>query len=83
MARAIRERPDVLERHGERLYWSVWSALTHARAKGVPRSELSGLASELRELSRSGPAAVRALRSARIFRLVGVRAGLALQRGPG
>jgi len=80
MATEIPKHPAVLEAHGEALYWSAWSALTHARWRRVPWSELGDLAAALRLLAARGPSAVSSLRSARLLRWFGVRAGFALRR---
>lgn len=79
MAREVMTHGDVLNAHGDRLYWSVWSALKHAREKGVSWQELSSLGQHLVALSTNGPDSVRRLRSARLVRLFGLRAALLLQ----
>lgn len=81
MADALLKRRDVLEQHGEQLYWSVWSALRHARSKGVSWQELSELSATLTILARQGPESVRKLRSSLIIRLLGVRTALLFQYG--
>jgi len=73
MVEAILRRPDVLEAHGERLFWSAWSAINHARDKGVAWSTIEPLVSGVAELARVGPVAVKSLASARLIRTVGVR----------
>jgi glycosyltransferase involved in cell wall biosynthesis len=83
MASALLERPDLLAANGERLYWSVWSALNHCRSAGVGWQDLQPLTAVLATLARTGPAAVTSSGSARLFRWFGVRAGFTLQRGRG
>ena len=82
MAADLLERPSLMAAHGYELYRSLWSALTHAREKGVSWNELRPLSAALLKVARRGPAAVRSLRSARALRLLGVRAGFALLRRP-
>ena len=79
MAAALIERPPLLERHGAVLFWSVWSAIAHSRRAGTDWVELQDTAAVLLTVARRGPREVRTSTAARLFRLVGVRAGLALQ----
>jgi hypothetical protein len=79
MTSALLERPDLLERHGEKLFWSAWAALSRARDQGVPWDELRPLAGALRSVSRKGPQSLRSGRMARAVRWLGVRSALALQ----
>jgi glycosyltransferase involved in cell wall biosynthesis len=81
MARAFLARPALLEAHGEPLFWSAWTAAVRAREAGVTWSDLSPLTAAIRDVARCGPAGVRASRSARVFRWLGVRAGLTLSAG--
>jgi hypothetical protein len=69
----------LLEHHGERLFWSAWTALVRAHANGVPWSELRSLAGGLREVARRGPRSVRQTKMARAARWLGVRGALSLQ----
>ena len=80
MARVILEQPSMLKEHGAALFWSVWSALAHARRVSVSWSELQDVTDALLALARQGPAEVRRSTSARMFRLVGVRAGFLVQQ---
>jgi GT2 family glycosyltransferase len=74
MTETILRRPAVLQAHGERLFWSAWSAINHARDKGVAWSAIEPLTSGVAELARSGPDSVKSLPSARLTRAVGIRA---------
>jgi hypothetical protein len=76
---ALLERDDLLQAHGETLFWSAWAALTRARDAGVGWQELRPLADGLRAVSRRGPATVRSGRMARAIRWLGVRRAVALQ----
>ena len=80
LADAIMARPDLLERHGERLFWSLWSALNHTREAGVEWRNVDDVVQRLATLSRSGPESITRSRSARTFRWFGVKNGYALQR---
>jgi glycosyltransferase involved in cell wall biosynthesis len=80
MIAAFLARPALLAAHGERLYWSGWTALVRARDAGVPWEELTPLSGGLRQIARQGPAAVTESRSALLFRWLGARASLTLQR---
>jgi hypothetical protein len=80
LAAALLDRPELLEQHGTRLFWSLWSSLVHARQAGVPWASLGAVTSALVALARRGPRTLTSSRSARIFRVFGVRAGFALQR---
>jgi glycosyltransferase involved in cell wall biosynthesis len=77
---AFLDLPALLAAHGERLYWSGWTALVRAREAGVPWAELTPLTGGLRQIARRGPASVTGSRSALLFRWFGARAGLAVQR---
>ena len=55
MAGAFLERPELVQRYGDQLFWSCWTALTRARAHGVAWSELAGLAEGLRRVGRLAP----------------------------
>ena len=70
---AICERDELLQAHGETLFWSVWTAWRRASEKGVPSRELEGLTRGLKWIARKGPASVRKTRSARMFRWLGLR----------
>jgi glycosyltransferase involved in cell wall biosynthesis len=83
MIAALLKRDDLLQAHGERLFWSAWAALTRAHENGVSWPELQPLANGLRALSRRGPASVTSGRMARAIRWLGVRWALALQTRPG
>ena len=80
MAAAFLERPQMLERHGDQLFWSCFTALRRARASGVAWAELTPLSTALRDVSARGPATVTASRLARLIQLVGVRIAVTLHR---
>lgn len=73
MAEAFLARPDFLERHGNQLFWSCFTALQRARAQHVAWAELTALASGLARVSAAGPKSVTASRLARAIRLLGIR----------
>ncbi len=78
MGAAFLDRPEMLERHGDRLFWSCFAALSRARAAGVPWDELEPLSSAIVQIARRGPAAARGSRFARAVRWIGVRPATAL-----
>ena len=78
MAAAFLERPEMLERYGDQLFWSCVTALQRARARKVPWGELMPLSIALRAVASRGPATVTSSRLARTMRVVGVRAAVTL-----
>jgi glycosyltransferase involved in cell wall biosynthesis len=66
-------RPDILEAHGEQLFWSAVTAYKRARQQDVPVDELSPLATAIGRLASQGSPRVRRLGLARLTRLLGVR----------
>jgi hypothetical protein len=83
MTTAVLQRPDLLQPHGEALYWSAWAALVHARTNGVSWTAVRPLAEALLTLTRRGPSSVTSLSSAKLVRILGVRGALALQQALG
>jgi hypothetical protein len=81
MAEALLARPDLLAAHGDRLFWSGWTAVRRAKAAGVPWREVAPLAAALRTIAARGPSPMTSSRTARTCRWLGVRAAMALQRG--
>jgi glycosyltransferase involved in cell wall biosynthesis len=73
MAAAFLERPEMLERFGQDLFWSSWTAIVRAHQQGVPWSEIKPLADRIVQLSRRGPKGLRTSRMATAIRLVGPR----------
>jgi glycosyltransferase involved in cell wall biosynthesis len=71
MATAFLARPDLLDRYGDQLFWSSWTALTRARARGVAWDELTGLAAGVRDIVRRGPRGVGRTRVGLAISLVG------------
>lgn len=80
MVEAFLERPPLLAAHGERLFWSAWTAVQRAREQGVPWAELAPLARVVREIPRRGPASLRASKMARAVGWLGPRAVMWLKR---
>jgi glycosyl transferase family 2 len=79
LSSAFVRRPDLLSAHGDRLFWSVWTALKRAQAAAVPWNELVPLATNLDTIATTGPDSVRHSWTARIMRLVGPRFVLAVR----
>jgi len=73
MAQAFLARPETLAAHGDKLFWSAFTALTRARAHDVSWTELEPLEQSLRQVSRGGSSSVSKSRLARMIRLLGVR----------
>jgi len=79
MASAFLAAPDLLSRHGDRLFWSAWTALKRARKAGVPWNELAELGARLRALATAGPRTVAHSRTGRLVRLLGARAAATIR----
>ena len=77
--RILECRPDLLEAHGDVLFWAAWVALHRARTAGVPWAERLPLTRAVEELARRGPASVRNSRFGRLVRLVGYPGAAVLQ----
>ena len=73
MCRAFLDRPDLLEAHGDRLFWSALAAVRACRSHDVPWERLSLLTHVLREVVERRPACLEASRLAVLVRKVGVR----------
>ena len=79
MAEAFLQKPALIERHGDRLFWSAWTALRRAREAGVDWIELRPLGSSLRQLASRGPASITESWTARAVRLLGTRTAASLR----
>jgi glycosyltransferase involved in cell wall biosynthesis len=66
-------RPELLEQHGLRLFWSVWTAFHRGQRSGMSPEELEPLVQHLDRIVRDGPKEVRKLKFARLIRLLGAR----------
>lgn len=73
MATAFLEQPQLIERYGDRLFWSCWTAVRRAHMHGVPWSELRGLGQRMQEILRRGPRHLRQSWTARAIALLGTR----------
>ena len=80
MAAALLDRPDLLDKYGERLFWASWTALVRARRAGVAWDRLTALSDHLRELTRRIPSRSRP-RTARAVSLLGPRLVSVFARG--
>jgi glycosyltransferase involved in cell wall biosynthesis len=67
------ERKNLLQAHGESLFWATWTALRRGRAIGLSWTELQKLGGMMDELVRQGPPGVRRSRYSQIVRLLGFR----------
>jgi len=70
--RILESHPDLLDAHGEVLFWSAWTAMHRAQKFGVPDNETAELVDAIGEIARRGPTSVRRTRFARMIRVVGV-----------
>jgi hypothetical protein len=68
----LKSRPDLLEAHGEVMFWAAWTAMHRARRHDVPSHETAELVAAIGEIARRGPMAVRRTRFARMIRIAGV-----------
>jgi len=85
MCRAFLDRPDLLQAHGERLFWAACAALRACRAHAVPWDRLRLLGHMIEEVAHRRPPGLQGSMFARAVRLVGVRRAMsatALLNGP-
>jgi glycosyltransferase involved in cell wall biosynthesis len=80
LARRLLTRDELLAKHGERMFWSAWTAIQHARSKGVSWRDLVGLRSAMHALIRLGPPGVRSSKYALAARYIGIPAANVLSR---
>jgi glycosyltransferase involved in cell wall biosynthesis len=73
LGKGMLARPDLLNDHGDSLFWAAWTAVRRAREKGVQWQELADVAHVLTDLVRLGPPQVRSTRLAVMIRTFGVR----------
>lgn len=74
MGTALLERPEMLDRYGEQLFWSCFTALHRARTNGVTWSEIAPLSEVLSQVAARGPSRLTSSWLARSMRVIGVRA---------
>lgn len=67
----LRSHPDLLQQHGEILFWSAWTAMHRARECNLPEAETAELIEAIGEIARRGPSRVRRMRFAQIIRVLG------------
>ncbi|MEQ1871632.1 MAG: glycosyltransferase, partial [Vicinamibacterales bacterium] len=72
MVTAFFTRPELLAAHGDQLFWSAWTALKVARARGIKWPELHLLTTQIRRLASEGPDCVTHLRLAVVIRRLGL-----------
>jgi hypothetical protein len=72
-------RDDLLQKHGEVLFWCAWTALHRARQQGMSWKELGWLAGYIREIARGRPQGLCHSTFARVVRLIGIRWAEALR----
>jgi len=73
MCRALLERPDLLQAHGDRLFWAACAALRACRAHGVPWDRLRLLGHMIEEVAHRSPPGLQRSTFARAVRWVGLR----------
>jgi glycosyltransferase involved in cell wall biosynthesis len=73
LCRGILDRDDLLQKHGEVLFWCAWTALHRARQEGMSWRDLGWLADYIRHIAQRGPAELRRATFARMIRVMGVR----------
>jgi len=76
MATAFLQKPALVERYGDPLFWNCWTALNRAHRYQVPWRELCGLAERLQQVLRLGPADISRSRTGRLISLLGPRAAV-------
>lgn len=72
-------RDDMIQLHGEALFWQLWVALHRARSVGVAWHELTVLSDALAVLASRGPQTVKKSRYAQMIRMLGVRCSESLR----
>ena len=70
---------ELLQKHGEVLFWCAWTALHRARQLGTSWRDLGWLAGHLRQIARRGPAELRRSAFVRSVGVMGVRWAEALR----
>jgi hypothetical protein len=82
MSAAFLDRPPLLEKYGDDLFWCMWTALARARATGVKWQELKSLTNHLRQISRRSSGTAGRSATGRLVRSLGARAAFALRPQP-
>jgi hypothetical protein len=80
MIDAFHERPPLLAKYGDRLFWNAWTALGRARQAGVSWEEMDPLVKGIARLAAKEPGGPVTGLTARLVRLLGVRAALTIRR---
>jgi glycosyltransferase involved in cell wall biosynthesis len=70
---------QMVEAHGENLFWQLWVAINRARSVGVPWKELTKLSTALAAVANRGPLSVKKSRYAQMIRWLGVRGSESLR----
>jgi glycosyltransferase involved in cell wall biosynthesis len=81
MCRAFLDRDDLLDAHGDVLFWSACSALHACRAFGVRWSRLRLLGCMIEEIARRRPRGLQHSKYARVVAAVGLRVAETLSAG--
>jgi glycosyltransferase involved in cell wall biosynthesis len=79
MTEAFLQRPDLLARYGDVVFWSAWTALKRAKEARVPWTELGALQRWLQQLAEEGPAPVKRSSTALAIRWFGTRLAAAIR----
>jgi len=80
MCRALLDRDDLLQLHGDKLFWSASSALRACRAFDVSWEKLRLLTNMLEEIVRRDPPGLRSSQFARTVRWLGFRRAESISR---
>jgi glycosyltransferase involved in cell wall biosynthesis len=79
MTAAFLERPELLARYGDFLFWGAWTALKRAKEAKVPWRELGALQRGLQRLASKGPASMKKSTTAMAIRWLGPRVAASLR----
>jgi hypothetical protein len=79
MSQAFLQRPTLLAKCGDRVFWSGWTALKRAQDAHVPWEELIPLARNVRQIAASGPSPISRSWTGRIMTLFGPRIALTIR----
>ncbi len=79
MIDAFQDRPGLLAKSGDRLFWNAWTALGRARAAGVGWNELETISRGISAIAAKKPGGPVGGWTARLVRLLGPRLALSLR----
>jgi hypothetical protein len=73
MATQVLAHPDLLDRVGEPMFWTLWAMIRQARRAGVPEADMRPAEALARELVRRSPGRLRGSPFGRAVRALGMQ----------